>query len=72
MTIIELELLCIKVHDGSPDERHANLIKALTAAVRWYAMNTDKRKDDHFHAVTLTDFIEELLIVETELKPKLI
>jgi len=54
------EELCIHIDDPSPDERRTWLIKACAAAMRWYALNPDKRKDDSEHVVVISDLIEEL------------
>lgn len=60
MTHIKEDELCICVKDRSPEERREYLIKACASAMRWYALNPDKRKTDHDHAAAISDLLEEL------------
>ncbi len=53
------KLLTTSIGEAS-EEYKDSLINALIAAVRWYAVNEDKRRDDHNHAVTLLNLVEDL------------
>ena len=42
------------------DDQRKQLTNAITAALRWYALQPAERKGDNDHAVTLIDLLEEL------------
>lgn len=42
-------------------ENREFLVKALTAAMRWYATSQHLREGDNDHAVTIMDIVEALI-----------
>lgn len=60
MTTVEGEKLVLVIEDSAPDERRQWLISALADMLRSYAMNPDKRRQDHESAAVIADLIREL------------
>lgn len=60
MTTSNHNQVTIAITDSSPEEKQQVLIKSLASALRWYALNPDKRHEDHAYAADLTDLIQSL------------
>lgn len=60
MTITENNRVMLTINDTDPKEKQVVLIKSLASALRWYALNPDKRNEDHGYAADLSDLIHTL------------
>jgi hypothetical protein len=60
MTTVHPEKLVVVIEDNAPAERREWIINALADMLRHYALNPNKRFEDHESAAQVADLIKEL------------
>ncbi len=60
MLIQTEDKLIIQLSETAPEEHRRALVKALSSALRWYALFEEKRITDHQDAAVIADLISEL------------
>lgn len=61
MIILKEDALQVIIEHGSPEELKDSLIKAIAAAMRWAARDTEKYTNDGENQYVLAQLLEELV-----------